>query len=365
MTHRPDHPPDLPTGAQLSENDMRVLDFIAEHGFDASKVSDLPEADRPRALALIAQMQVLDQYPAESADDSLVNATLARIDRWEAANDSVMQFPGQRIRNFRLSDFISIAALILVGLGVLLPIAARVRQQSLTTVCANNMRSLHTGLDAYARGNNGALPAIASIANFGSLFSSSPQPIPAGMQTSPLMEMNPELLQRPLAPSQMVIRFPAGTITITQGAPDWSGVNHSAHLMLLVANDYADMGALQCPACAAGLPCFAYRVPMRGQRFMLNTPDRSVVVADANPMIEARRRGVVPESRTMSSRNHAGSGQNLLFSDGTVEWKTSPILTNSPAAFMDNIWLPRDARGIEGMDLRAWPQEPADNFVAQ
>ena len=125
------------------------------------------------------------------------------------------------------------------------------------------------------------------------------------------------------------------------------------------------MEGCPCPACAAGKPCFAYRVPARGQRFVLDTPGRTVVVADSNPMIEARRMGFNSESRVVNSSNHRGSGQNLLFSDGAIEWKTSPILTTSPASSMDNIWLPRDERGREVLELRSWPSVAADNFVSQ
>ena len=78
MKNPPDQPSELPTGPSLSDADMRVLDFLAEHGFDASRIELLPEADRPRAMALIGQMQVLDHYPTESAEDSLVDATMDR-----------------------------------------------------------------------------------------------------------------------------------------------------------------------------------------------------------------------------------------------------------------------------------------------
>jgi hypothetical protein len=368
MSHPPDQSPGEIFGAQLCDADMRVLDFLAEHGFDASKVPLLPLEDQPRAMALVRQMQVLDAYPADDSDSSLVDATLARIDRWEAASEASMRVHSGPLRNFRLADFVSVAALILVGVGILLPIAARIRQQSLSSVCANNMRSLHGGLDSYARTHGGLLPAVASIGNLGSLFSTTPTQQPSvssalGMQstsTTPLYLQN-----APMTPTRMVIQFPGGTVVIQQGAQDWSGSNHSAHLSPLVAQGYTDMQSLQCPACAAGLPCFAYRVPARGQRFMLDTPGRTVVVADSNPMIEARKLGGTLESRVVNSNNHRGSGQNLLFSDGAIEWKTSPILTTSPATSMDNIWLPRNERGREVLELRSWPSVAADNFVAQ
>ncbi|NBQ13636.1 MAG: hypothetical protein EBU31_03255 [Proteobacteria bacterium] len=342
---------------------MRVLDFLAEHGFDASRIELLPEADRPRAMALIRQMQVLDHYPMESAEDSLVDATMARIDRWEAARAESMQIQRGGFSRFRLSDFVSIAALVLVGIGVLLPVAARVREQSLSTVCSNNMRTLYGAFDAYADANGGALPATASIGNFSSLFSPSPAMQPATQSMAEGWGRR-QAMGVPTGQTIMVIRAPHTTIIMTSSTQDWSNINHGAHLTQLVSKGYLEAGALQCPSCAAGLPCIAYRVPARGERFMLRTPGRTVVVADANPLVEARRRGIVLPSTAVNSLNHGEQGQNMVFSDGAVEWRTSPFMT-TPAGSMDNIWLPRDSSGREQLDMRSWPSASTDNFVTQ
>ena len=363
MKRPPDHPPELPTGPSLSDADMRVLDFLAEHGFDASRIELLPEADRPRAMALIRQMEVLDQYPADSAEDTLVDATLARIDRWEAARSESMRIQRGGFATFRLSDFVSIAALVLVGIGVLLPVAARVREQSLSTVCSNNMRSLYGAFGAYADANGGALPATASIGNFSSLFAPSPTGQPAA-QTLADGWMQRQSMGMPTGQTVMVIRAPHATIVMTSSTQDWSNVNHGAHLSHLVSAGYLEAGALQCPSCAAGLPCIAYRVPARGERFMLRTPGRTVVAADANPLVEARRRGILLPSTAVNSLNHGEQGQNMVFSDGAVEWRTSPFMT-TPAGSMDNIWLPRDSSGREQLDMRSWPSASTDNFVTQ
>ena len=358
-----DPPSELPTGPSLTDADMRVLDFLAEHGFDASRIELLPEADRPRAMALISQMQVLDHYPAESAEDTLVDATMARIDRWEAARAESMQIQRGGFARFRLSDFVSIAALILVGIGVLLPVAARVREQSLSTVCSNNMRSLYGAFGAYADANDGALPATASIGNFSSLFAPTPSMPPAAQ---PMTEGwgRRQAMGVPSGQTIVVIRTPQTTIILTPSTQDWSNVNHGAHLSHLVSKGYLDAGALQCPSCAAGLPCIAYRVPARGERFMLRTPGRTVVAADANPLVEARRRGILLPSTAVNSLNHGEQGQNMVFSDGAVEWHTSPFMT-TPAGSMDNIWLPRDSSGREQRDMSSWPRASTDNFLTQ
>ena len=134
---------------------------------------------------------------------------------------------------------------------------------------------------------------------------------------------------------------------------------------MLVDKAYVDTHALQCPACAAGLPCLAYRVPVRGQRFALNAPGRLVLVADSNPLVEAKRAGRPAPSRIANSSNHGGNGQNMLFQDGSIEWTTSPVISTSPAGFMDNIWLSRQSNGREGLDDLAWPTDETDNFVSQ
>jgi hypothetical protein len=54
----------------------------------------------------------------------------------------------------------------------------------------------------------------------------------------------------------------------------------------------------------------------------------------------------------------------MVFSDGAVEWHTSPFMT-TPAGSMDNIWLPRDSSGREQRDMRSWPSASTDNFVTQ
>ena len=65
--------------------------------------------------------------------------------------------------------------------------------------------------------------------------------------------------------------------------------------------------------------------------------------------------------------SHEGSGQNVLFSDGSAQWLRSPVLPNG-----DNIWLPMPLRvevrmiqtptaiEIHGVEL---PRSPDDAFV--
>jgi hypothetical protein len=349
---------------------MRVLDFIAEHGFDASRVESLPEADRPRAMALIRQMGVLDAYPADEADDALVDATLARIDRYEDALAEARRVAPARQPTIRLSGALGIAALVMLGLGTAIPMASELRRQSLVNLCGSNLRSMHAALDAYADANGGSLPLSASIGDLGEMFRRRAAPARTAGQaargTAPPAEAAamPDGVVRPRMVMQAWFQFPGGTFVVVEGVRSWSESHHSKHLDALVDGEYASHDDLRCPACSQGRPCFAYRVPTRGQRFMLDTPMRTVTVADANPMIEDHRLGRPTDRRALNSRNHSEAGQNMLFSDGSVEWRLSPMIVTGQG-LVDNIWLPREDHGRDRLELRSWPTAPEDNFVAQ
>lgn len=346
---------------QLHAADARILDWLVEHGFDASKVKELPAEDHERALAVLRQINVLDAYTVEQPHDSLVDATVARIDRYEADRAAALQIAnnGRVRRRVRLADIIGIAAMIMLSAAVLLPIASQVRAKSLATVCAANMRELGGGLASYANANHGQL-VMAGLG--GSMFGTSL----ASSETTNRRVAPP---MPPQAPTRAVITpsRDGKSITIT---PDWGTYRHSSNLAKLVTDGYCEAHALNCPGCEKCVACFAYRVPATNSDFQLNTPKRMVLVADANPVLELRLDGHRLETSLISSRNHGDRGQNMLFSDGAVEWHLSPVLpsANIPlqqATQFDNIWLPRDNDGREKADLKYQSTDPNDNFVAQ
>lgn len=161
------------------------------------------------------------------------------------------------------------------------------------------------------------------------------------------------------------VRTPGSWMRLRIQVVQWHALHHASNLEPLVAGQYCGAGDMTCPACAAGSPCFAYQVPRRGERFMLDRGFRAVVVADANPLTEANRLGL-RASHLQSSNNHGQKGQNMLFSDGSVEWHTSPLLPGAGGPDgVDNIWLPRDSAGRERIDLQAWPTHARDAFVTQ
>ena len=86
MTHQ-DGPP-----LELSPQDQRLLDALVECEFDPEALEALSAEDRQRVGALMKLLDLLNDYPVEDADDALVHATLARIDRHEEETASRMSF---------------------------------------------------------------------------------------------------------------------------------------------------------------------------------------------------------------------------------------------------------------------------------
>ncbi len=344
-----------PATHTLSDADARVLDWLVEHGFDAAKVHELPAEDQPRAMALVRQMSTLDALSVPAPHESLVDAVIARIDHYEADRAAAMRIgsSGRPRFRMRLADVLGVAAMLMLSAAVLLPIASQMRASSLEAVCASNMRSLGAGLTSYASDNRGSMPALAGIGAIDALFGGPKVGAQASNQAAP----KPQQLRGVIRPGA------DGKSAVFTPMP--SEHRHSASLALLVSAGHCEANALQCPGCAKGAACFAYRVPAEGSRFMLDTTKPMVVVADANPVIELRLDGRKIESAVMSSRNHGDRGQNMLFNDGAVDWTISPVLTNQGPVKFDNIWLPRDTDGRERTELHGPPRDPNDNFVAQ
>ncbi|MBT8485538.1 MAG: hypothetical protein KJO43_08155, partial [Phycisphaerae bacterium] len=148
---------------ELGPDDQRVLDALADVGYDVDR---LPRVDRARGQRIAELLALLEDYPVDDADDTLVHATLAGIDRHESQRLARMSFDhhqeeaaaADRGRRIRIPDFISVAAVLLIGAAIFWPTLSQVRQRSLATACSNNLRQLGYGFSQYAAANAGAMP---------------------------------------------------------------------------------------------------------------------------------------------------------------------------------------------------------------
>lgn len=205
-------------------------------------------------------------------------------------------------------ELVTIAATLLLGASVILPLLAATEHQARRTACASNLRDVAGAMGQYANQYRDSMPiATASLVGGGG------------------------------------------------GDQRWWNVgtssSNSANLYTLVRGGFASLKALACPgnpvACtemhdphAIDWKCldevsFSYQIQKGNENSRLSEPSRTAILADRSPVVRrAVSGGVIYPFE--NSCNHMRQGQDVLFADGSVVWHSTPVLSNG-----DNIWLPR------------------------
>ncbi len=306
-----------PEETKIDPVEAEALDFLIAAEFDPTAVERMPENLRAHARRLLGELQHIKAYPIAPPSDSLIDATLARIAQEERRQSERMSFsnsPPSLRRRLGIPNIVAVAAMLIIAAGVAVPLTNQVRQSQSQLMCANGLRSVGSGLSAYAADNRGVLPMTAGLGSFLSDSTSSDSGI----------------------------------------------IENAQHLDMLSKNGYCDSKCTRCN----GSRNLSYRIPMHKSQTNLSSMQRSPVAADANPLQTMVRRGVTPVNFSMSSQNHAQRGQNVLFSDGSVIWMVTPNLSNGPKGLFDNIWVIRDKNGIETINLRANPKHALEILLA-
>lgn len=196
---------------------------------------------------------------------------------------------------WRRVDVLVAASIGVVALLLMLPAVQHLRGLSLQKECANNLRDLWAGLNAYQTQRH-TLPDVASA----------PRPA-AGM-------VIPMLRDAGVLPATLVACCPA--------ALDPASATGAASLTHLTLHDFASMPAADFAKAAPGLlPGFAYSLGFRDEAGLhgpkTRLPDVAAaqlpLLADAPPL---------PAHSAANSPNHSARGQNVLFTDGHVAFKT-------------------------------------------
>ncbi|MCI0365486.1 MAG: hypothetical protein L0Y44_09350 [Phycisphaerales bacterium] len=303
---------------ELCGEDQRALDALMDAGFDRKTAEGSARADRRRVDAVANLLGLLKDYPVEDAEPTLVHATLARIDRHEDEAAQRLSFEarlsrqgGDRAgRRIAVPNFITVAAVLLIGVSVLWPIITTMRQHSVDANCANNLRLMGYAFSNYAADNNDSMP-----------------------------------------------------MAIAGSSLSWDRFSNIVNLDPLVKGNYCEAGHLDCPGHAHhvaqgghGGPSYSYRWFVPGSSTGWGTGPRiTVVLGDLNPVMEAARSGnfIPPLSITI---NHAGRGQNVLANDGATMWLEQPLISGG-----DNIWLPK---GADRLQTGERPMDVIDVFLA-
>lgn len=285
----------------LSAADSRILDLLVDAGFDLGALPPLSADDRLRAERLVGLVRLIDVYPDGSSDEgvdaeTLIAATLARVQQAEGERADRMRLDPAReadIRSggrkgFRMGDLVAVASIAILATTVLVPLFNWRSAQAIDTQCANNLRMIAQGLEVYTASND-AMPMVAGL--------------------------GPDLAT-------------------------WLGYSNADNLNVLAAQKYCPPGCMSCPGDTEANACYAYQAPTAERRPAWSLGPRVVVVGDRNPLIDLKRNGETIASVALNAASHSGRGQNLLFSDASVEFDDSPYLSDAGTLSIDNIWLP-------------------------
>lgn len=298
---RPDAPGREPS---LVPADEEAIDAWMLAGYDAARV---PSALRDRARKHERIASLLANAPAGDAS-SLVERTLMAVDRAESSKADRFRLAPDRIRRgprVRLQDLVSVAAMLLIGAAVAIPILSNARAYARQTLCQANLGSTAVALASYAAANRDSLPVSTAGLGSGTWWN-------VGSSSSP---------------------------------------SNSANLFTLYRNGYVGLQDLACPgnpqaptdpAQTSGFDwrrleqvSYSYQItPNSGVPTIHDNPSR-VVLADRSPVILLAIRGQ-PIDPHAKSPNHTERGQHILRGDGSTEWLRSPVLESTG----DNIWLP-------------------------
>ena len=275
----------------------------------------------------------------------------------------------RQARGFSLVELLVVIGIVVILFSIFVPYVARVRETDHRARCAENLRTIMAGLQAYARRNGGMLPRVVY----------DPAHTPNGYTA-----YTGAASADPFAPD-------------TQVRPN----DVTASLWLLVRAGYAQPGLFICPSTYDAIDpadpaswkhrsnftsgqhlSYSYASPFSAAAgYTLNDylPADFALMADKNPGISRRGSNVQAPScyappfevAQANSNNHDRAGQNVLYTDGHVAFQPTPYCGVGHDARRDNIYTalqrtplakgqstPAQGNGVVGRDVGpAWERD--------
>ena len=271
----------------LSEEDALMLDRLSVVGFELSALGELTDEEQQRATAVLQTLGLLNAYPVEDASDTLIDATLARINQYDAKQAERMSISTNDIEpltggfRIRIPDFVSVAAVLLIVASVFIMVGRNARARSISNQCAQNMAMVGQGLFNFAQDHNGAMPTE-EASNLASMFS--------------------------------------------------GFMPHRTDEDALVNLGYCDQNHLNCPGHGGEESGFSYQTQSKELWDNLQKRGRVIILlSDRNPILNKLIEGEQCDPLT-PSQNHGSLGQNQLQDDGSTR-QGPPIIGE------DRIWI--------------------------
>jgi hypothetical protein len=310
------------TGPTLSDADIAAIDQL-----EASEWRGTDE----RSVAA-SQLLSLLGAPDSGASPTLVESTLERVRadvdaqrmrfRLDPAEEQDL---AQRRRTFRLTDFGAIAAILLIGFGILMPVLDGMRAETRIAVNAGRMAQAGLGMGLFAADHDDRLPAAHDAGLSGRWWEVGNADESHSAHLYSLARLGYVGIESLASPGNVF----APTRIVDPQARDWRSSRELS---------------------------YSYRI-FDGAAPRIGVQQPSIVMSDRSPLVQRLSRGESADPMERSP-NHGGRGQHVLVSDGRVRFLEQPVIGN------DLLWLPKAAE-VQGSGIwrRQAPAGPGDAFL--
>lgn len=262
-------------------------------------------------------------------------------------------------RGFSLVELLVVIGIVALLISVMLPTLCASKERANRVKCASNLRQIGMGLRLYANDNKGQFPRTVMNTSGSKLvaFSRPDATDPFGVPRPDDNDVTAALflLVRTCDLSPEVFTCPSGDAERAQ--------------LTVPATSRANFGSKRELSYGVAWPYVLKDMGQRGYMWKGGKFDAGfVIAADISPgiagspdsTIYAATSPGVPQStlRRMSSLNHEREGQNCLFTDGHVEWFTTPFV----GVNRDHIYTSQSAAG-GGDPMMTPPRGPDDSVL--
>lgn len=301
----------------LSDEDGQALDALLALRRQGLADGPMLTGSRERADRVSGVLALLDRVADEPLPGGLAERTMQAVqhDREEQRRLSIasaMASGDQRLGGGSIRQLATTAALLLMVLSVLLPMLDMGRRDAMIAQCEQNLAGLGADLQQVAFDNKGAT-------------------------------------YKPDQPETGI--FDPLSKFARRGLDGSSIPDSKVNLFVLMDERRVPSAHLTCPAVGPNSPDAQYngQNPVAGGPFRVFLEARPIF-ADTNPLYRVTAKGLIlnEDAPTLSqSKNHDGVGQNVLISDGSVEWMVRPAI-GSDSDTSDNIWLYQPPNNQDG-----------------
>ena len=370
--------------ARLHPADAAAVDVLMDrrsHGLDGS--GPVPAGLGGRVAKVEGLLGLLDRdgVAASPAPADLAARTVERVEsesqraeqrRRFAQQIGMLSSGGASASPVGIRQLLGAAAILLVGVTLLMPTLQRQQFDNLRMACMSNLGQVAQAFSAYANDYNDAMPSreVAASDSWVALMRHR-----FGTGGTGGTGGNGGTWGTGGSPS-------AGADALATNVP-----SNSTNLHLLIDRGYVTAGQLSCPANedattvhrpaqtdwrSPAQVSFSYQDQSGRATPRFSDAPMMGILADRTPLLVIRVQG---DQRLASLNNavpvdaasplHHGRGQNVLRANGSVKWTVQPLIENGSDATRDNIWLPKLGNQL-GSNLDAQPTtaSPTPTFAS-